>query len=131
MKKLGMVLAAACATALCFVLIGCNNGGNQDFAKNFVGNYELVGMVQNGTEANADDIARMKALGLEVKLEMKSDNTFTLDLFGEMRSGAWKAKSASECEITLDNQPVPCTLDGDKLTLAQNNNELTFQRAES
>ena len=127
MRKLGMILAAVCAAALCFALIGCNGSG-QDYAKNFVGEYELVGMVQDGVEANADDIAKMKALGLEVKLEIKDDETFALNLFGEVLDGTWKAKSASECEITLDNKPVPGTLDGDKFTLAQHDNELKFQR---
>ena len=122
-----MILAAACAAALCFVLFGCNSG-SQDYTKNFVGEYELVGMVQNGVEANADDIAKMKTLGFEVKLEMKDDKTFALDLFGEVMSGNWKAKSASECEVTMEGQPVLGTLDGDKLTLAQNDNVLTFQR---
>ncbi len=40
--------------ALCLVLAGCAGGG--DAAKNYVGDWKLVGMEENGEATSADDM---------------------------------------------------------------------------
>ena len=96
------VAMLASVFALCLVLAGC--GG--DPAKNYVGDWKLTGMEENGEATSADDIKLMEDMGLSVTMSVKEDKTFSMNVMGEEMSGTWDAKSASEATyVTLAEYP--------------------------
>ena len=112
--------------ALCLVLAGCAGGG--DAAKNYVGDWKLVGMEENGEATSADDIKLMEDMGLSVTMSVKEDKTFSMNVMGEEMSGTWEAKSASEATFTIEGQSVPATLANGVLTLEQDGTKMMFEK---
>ena len=100
------VAMLASVFALCLVLAGC--GG--DAAKNYVGDWKLTGMEENGEATSAEDLKLMEDMGLAITLSVKEDKSFSLNVMGEEMSGTWEAKSASEATFTVEGQSVPATL---------------------
>lgn len=118
------VAMLASVFALCLVLAGC--GG--DAAKNYVGDWKLTGMEENGEATSADDIKLMEDMGLSVTMSVKEDKTFSMNVMGEEMSGTWEAKSASEATFTVEGQSVPVTLANGVLTLEQDGTKMMFEK---
>ena len=113
MKKiLGIATAICCMFALCFSLAGCGVDKS-----GYIGNWSL----ESGTDAtlDADSIALMKTLGLQVILTLNDDETGSMDLFGDKLEVTWKASSATEGEATIDGKPVTLKLEEEKLTVTE------------
>ena len=113
MKKiLGIATAICCMFALCFSLAGCGVDKS-----GYVGNWSL----ESGTDAtlDADSIALMKTLGLQVILTLNDDETGSMDLFGDKLDVTWKATSATEGEATIDGKATTLKLEDDKLTVTE------------
>jgi hypothetical protein len=110
--------------ALCLVLAGC--GG--DAAKNYVGDWKLTGMEENGEATSAEDLKLMEDMGLTITLSVKEDKSFLLNVMGEEMSGTWEAKSASEATFTVEGQSVPATLANGVLTLEQDGTKMMFEK---
>jgi len=128
MKKIGYIIAAACIAALCFTLVGC--GGGQDNAKNFVGKYEMTSFTQNGQNMDSY-IQAAKQMGAVITMEMDKDGNFVIDMINDKMEGTWKANSATECALTYQNDTIKGTLNGDTLTISEDNNSMSFKKLES
>ena len=134
MRK-ALVAALACAFALCLVLAGCSGGGSgsssaADAKAAWVGTWDLVEMDDNGEVTSADDINKLKELGLDVYLALDEDGTAVLVLFGESVDGTWEAESASAAVITLKEQPVDLTLEDGALKMVQDGSTLSFVKGD-
>jgi hypothetical protein len=131
MKSMRKWVAALSAMfALCLVLSGCSLGGvlgGGDPAKNFIGDWKLVGMEDSEQVLSKDDLKSMEDLGLGVGLTFKEDKSFTLNMFGEETSGTWEVKSPTEALLTVEGQTASAKLDGSKLTLEQDDTKLIFE----
>ena len=125
MKKiLGIATAICCMFALCFSLAGCGVDKS-----GYVGNWSL----ESGTDAtlDADSIALMKSLGLQVILMLDDDETGSMDLFGEKLEVTWKATSATEGEATIDGKATKLKLEEEKLTVTEEDGKyLVFTKYE-
>ena len=125
MKKiLGIATAICCMFALCFSLAGCGVDKS-----GFTGNWSL----ESGTDAtlDADSIALMKTLGLQVILTLDEDETGSMDLFGDKLEVTWKATSKTEGEGTIDGKAVKLALEEEKLTVTEEDGKyLTFAKYE-
>jgi hypothetical protein len=126
------VAFVASVFALCLALAGCAGGvggsGGKDPSKNYVGDWKLVGMEEDGEAYSADDIRLMQNMGMTVTLSVKEDKSFSLNVFGEELPGTWEAKSDSAATFTVDGQSVPVTLADDVLTLEQDGTKMMFER---
>ena len=120
------VAMLASVFALCLVLAGCGGGG--DAAKNYVGDWKLTGMEENGEATSAEDLKLMEDMGLAITLSAKEDKSFSLNVMGEEMSGTWEAKSASEATFTVEGQSVPAKLDNGVLTLEQDGTKMMFEK---
>ena len=120
------VAMLASVFALCLVLAGC--GGGADAAKNYVGDWKLSGMEENGEVTSADDLKLMEDLGMAITLSVKEDKTFSLNVMGDETSGTWETKSASEATFTVDGQSVPATLADGVLTLESDGTKMQFEK---
>ena len=118
------VAMLASVFALCLVLAGC--GG--DPAKNYVGDWKLTGMEENGEATSAEDLKLMEDMCLTITLSVKEDKSFLLNVMGEEMSGTWEAKSASEATFTIEGQSVPATLANGVLTLEQDGTKMMFEK---
>ena len=140
MKKLGIIATICCAFALCFALMGCGGGdsasgdsaGDAEAAKAaFAGTWDLVGMVQDGTETSQSDLEMLSSLGLDVYLDLNDDGTAALVLFGESMAGSWEATSVTSGTLSLDgSDPVEMVIDGENLKMTENESSLTFAKGE-
>ncbi|MDD6694424.1 MAG: hypothetical protein PUE38_08760 [Olsenella sp.] len=126
------VAVVASVFALCLALAGCAGGsggtGGADPSKNYVGDWKLVGMEENGEATSADDIKLMESMGMTVALSVKEDKSFSLSVFGEELPGTWEAKSDSEATFTVDGQSIPATLANEVLTMEQDGTKMMFEK---
>ena len=82
-------------------LIGCGGGNSADNAANFTGTWELATLEEAGVPMDPNDIKMLKDMGLTVEMVFAADGKFTLDIFGDVTEGTWKAKNASTCTVTI------------------------------
>lgn len=129
-KRIAVVLAAACALAMCFALAGCGGGKSEDASKNFVGDWVLVGGEANGEEIDQESIDLLDSLGMQIYLSLEDDGTATLMLFGEEMDGTWKAKDANTVTITFEGDDGDFKLADNKLTLEVEGDKLIFEKGE-
>ena len=125
-KKLGIAAAICFAFALCFALVGC--GGVNKAA--YTGTWEL----ESGSDENldAESIALMKSLGLEVSMTLNEDGTGSLNLFGEMMNLTWEAKTNTEGIITFNETNAALKLSDGKLILEDSTGaSMTFAKADN
>lgn len=131
MKK-GIVALMACVFALSLALVGCGGGGGGADAKAaWVGTWDLYEMEENGSVTSSDDIEMLKALGLDVYLDLGQDGKASLVLFGEAMDGTWEAKSTTEATFTMEGQTVSMAIADSKLTMEQNGSKLVFKKGEA
>lgn len=95
-----------------------------------VGSWRLSGLVQDGTSTNAESIAKMQDMGLEVSLNLHEDGTATLVLFGAEMTGTWDAPSSNTVNLSLDGLEGICSVDTatGELTLTDGDDKLTFTK---
>lgn len=77
-------------------LTGCGGGGatnDKDAKEAFIGSWKLAGMVSDGEEAPAEDIAMLDAFGMGVGLNVNEDGTCALIMFGEPIDGTWRRRA--------------------------------------
>lgn len=128
MKKIGLATLIAGLLALSLLLVGCGGGASEADKEKFVGFWSLSGMVADGEETSADDIKMLEDLGMYCVLTLNSDGSAELDLFGDITSGTWEAKSADTASITIDGSSVDGKLSGDQLTLESADSSMTFTK---
>ena len=132
-RKLLVCALVACAMTLCLALTGCGGGGatnDKDAKEAFIGSWKLAGMVSDGEEATAEDIAMLDAFGMSVGLNVNEDGTCALVMFGEPLDGTWQAKSATEATFTIDGSPITATIADGKLQMTEGGYAMTFERGE-
>ena len=132
-RKLLVCALVACAMTLCLALTGCGGGGatnDKDAKEAFIGSWKLAGMVSDGEEATAEDIAMLDAFGMSVGLNVNEDGTCALIMFGEPLDGTWEAKSATEAKFTIDGSPITATIADGKLQMTDGGYAMTFERGE-
>ena len=96
--------------------------------KAFAGKYELVKMNQNGEITGAKDLKVLRAMGLNVTLNLKKNGKAVLTLFDEKMQGTWKASTTKRGKMKLQGQAVAMKKSGKKVTLAQKGSSLTFKK---
>lgn len=133
-RKLLVCALVACAMTLCLALTGYGGGGatnDKDAKEAFIGSWKLAGMVSDGEEATAEDIAMLDAFGMSVGLNVNEDGTCALVMFGEPLDGTWQAKSATEAKFTIDGSPITATIADGKLQMTDDGYAMTFERGEA
>jgi hypothetical protein len=109
MKHLGRIVLCLCICAACLALCACGNKASAKEAKAaFEGEWELYSIeVEEGSDQSgttADDVALLKELGLPVTLSLKDDDSFELDVFGEVTTGEWSASSTESATLKVEKQ---------------------------
>ena len=123
MKK--RVLTFLMAMAMIVSLTAC--GGNKGPA----GTYKLTTMKSDGLEMNVEELAALFEMDIQVTLQLKDDNSFTLDMGilseGENTSGTWKMDGDSLI-LSVDGEELPVTYDGKTIVMDMDGESLTFQK---
>lgn len=124
-KKFGIVATLCVVLALSFALVGC--GGESVDKSKYTGNWQLTS--SSSEDLDADSIALMKSLGLEVKLTLNEDGTGMLDMFGDERDLTWDATSNTDGKMTISGNETTMKLADNELTIADvDKASLTFTR---
>ena len=133
MRKTGILFSLCCAVALCLALVGCGGAesGNDTAKAAFTGTWDLTGITQDGEVTSSEDIAMLSSLGLEVYLTLNEDGTSQLVLFGEPMEGTWTAESETAGTVVLQGENTAMTIEGDTLTMTENDSSLTFKKGEA
>ena len=129
MKKRFLGILAILAV-FCIALVGCG-GSSEDYSSNFAGDWQLVSMESPDNDVTEQDLQDMKDIGMTVDLTFADDGTCTLVMFGEeYGTGTWKAKSATTCDVTMEDQHIDVTIDSStgRLSFAQDDEALIFER---
>ena len=144
MKKRIFAIAVACVLALSFALVGCGGGNSGSAggdsgattqqaqtnpADNFVGTWEVSGMVSDGQPYSADDLQAMKDMGMNIILTLNEDGSATIDMFGEILNGSWDCASETDGTLTFEGDSVSITVSDGTLTfIVDDNNSMSFTR---
>lgn len=138
MKRIGIVALLCCMFSLCFALAGCGGESSSSSASSndgvsakaaFAGTWDLTGLIRDGQETSQQDIEALTNLGYEVYLDLNEDGTSKLVLFDkDPITGTWDASSATAGIITMQGSTIDMIIEGDNLTVAQNNSSMTFKK---
>ena len=126
-RKIALTLAMVLAFSL--ALVGC--GQTADYTKNFSGDWKLESVTSDGETVTGDDLAMLEAMGMSFGLTLNEDGTVQLVVLGETSDGTWKAKSATEAEVTIEGSTVVATLADDKLSLDSSGDAMVFARGKA
>lgn len=88
-----------------------------------VGTYEISSLYLNGEEENSVDL--LKALGLTASIELRDDNTCTVNLFGEQNECTY---TDTALHMTESDTDTPYTYQNNEITITDNGNSMTFAR---
>ncbi len=131
MKKYAALVLVALAACMALTLGACG----QDHSKNFQGEWTATSVtVTDSSVEDAESTARMFKLvmdaGYSITLNLNENGKCEMSVAGsEPSTGTWKARSATECELTLDNSAsAKATLADNKLTIDDSGVALTFER---
>ncbi len=118
-----------CGFVLCFALASCKGEFNAEAKANFLGTWEAESIESEDPTiaTSAEDFAAMKALGITITLALADDDTYTLDLAGDLITGTWNASSETSCTLELEGAPTEAMLEESKLKLIQTDgSSMTF-----
>ena len=109
-RKLLVCALVACAMTLCLALTGCGGGAanDKDAKEAFIGSWKLAGMVSDGEEATAEDIAMLDVFGMSVGLDVNEDGTCALIMFGEPLDGHVGGEERYGGQVHHRRQPHHC-----------------------
>ena len=123
-KKRGLTFLMV--LAMMVGLVACGGSG-----KNPAGTYNLVTMESGGEEMNVTELADLFGTEIDVTLELKDDESFTLDMGflsdGESTSGTWKMDGDSLI-LTAEGDERPVTYDGETIVMDLEGESLTFEK---
>lgn len=123
MKK--RVLTFLMVLAMIVSLVGC--GGSKSPA----GTYKLTTLNSGGMEMSVKEMAALFEVDIEVTLELKDNNSFTLDMGilseGESASGTWKMDGDSLI-LSAEGDDLPVTYDGKTIIMDMEGEILTFEK---
>lgn len=122
------VLTFLVILAMIVGLAACGSGGG---GKNPAGTYNLIKMNSGGEEMNVAELAELFGMEIDITLELKDDNSFTLDLGfladGESTSGTWKMDGDSLI-LSAEGEDATTTYDGKTIVLDLGSDILTFEK---
>lgn len=127
LKKHALTLLMAMAMMVSLVACG---GGDGDTSA--AGTYNLTNMNAGGVSMDIAQIREQAGIEVNIVLELKEDGNFSLDMSAlgtnENISGTWKGDSTS-VTMTSEGQDVVATINGTTLTMEQDGQSLTFEKA--
>lgn len=123
-----IILTIATVMAFALALTGCSQ---PDYTKNFSGDWKLASVTSDGETASEEDMAMLEAFGMSVGLTLNEDGTLQFTMLGETSDGTWKAKSATEAEVTLEGSTVTAKLADDKLSMEADGEAMVFVRGKA
>lgn len=116
------ILIALLTLVLILGLSAC--GSDSKSEANFTGVWVLESMENEGEVINMEDFS---ALGLSGTMTLNEDLTLSIDLFGEVSEGKWKAKNATTMSMNADGQGSgEGVLKDGKLVMEEDDSKLVF-----
>ena len=117
-RMMTLVLAVFMFTAL----TACKSTPKVDPA---IGYWKLTSMIDEDGVENTEDVELLDGMGLSVTLKISEDGAAVLDMFGETTEMTY-----AEGKLTLGEEVITVTVDGDKLKMEEDGQALVFTRAE-
>ena len=128
MSKKGIVAALICMLAFSLALVGCGGDDPAKKKESFAGTWNLEEYVVDGQPASKDELEALKAIGLEIFVNLNEDGTASLVLFGEVIDGTWEAKSATEGTIVFSGKTDDMKIDNSKLKFEKDGASMVFSK---
>lgn len=123
-----MVLAMVVSLAACG---GGDGDGGSSGGNSPVGTYQMTSMNSDGMEMTAEDLTALFGTDVEITLEIKDDNSFTLDLGflveDESVSGTW-AMEGDSLKLSAEGDSISVTYDGKTIVMDVDGEILTFEK---
>ena len=109
------------ACLLVFSLVSCAGLKKSEI----VGTYELISFAAGSTSYTEEQLSTLKAAGKTATLEIREDNTATMDLFGMTNEMTYNASTGI---FVLKGQNVKATFKDGILTLKDNSGTMEFRK---
>lgn len=110
---------------LMFLCPGCTGDG-----EHFVGVWDLHEVESENTDASLspDEVEALHVLGMDTYLNLDADGSLTLVNFDKALRGNWNATGQRTAKATIDGQEASILIEGDQLSLTQQDVTLKFNR---
>ena len=95
--------------------------GTENIPTEIAGQYEITAMITKGEETPAEDLALLKSKGLDCTIDLHTDGTGVLVLFGEESDVTWDGNS-----ITASGKTLPYSYEDGQLVVTNGDSSLTF-----
>jgi len=126
-REILVIALAALALVACVLLAGCGVKGTPNNEANFIGDWAVVEIEEDGMKFTADDLA---LFGMELTLTLNEDGTGSMSMFGESQPFTWQANSATEISLAFDDSTnATFTLNGNVLSGEEDGASISFKRA--
>lgn len=118
-----------CASVVlaCLLMVGCGRK-TEEYRAAFVGTWEIVELTNDGALTTLEDMAAIKANGLDVYVDLREDGTSELDTFGSKVAGTWEVTGKDRAKMSMREQSIDMKLDNDMLELVQDAQSITFKK---
>ena len=118
MKK---VIGVVVACLVVFTLVSCSGLKKEEI----VGTYDLISIAAGGVNYDEAQLDSLRILGQEATLEIRDDNTATMNLFGSKNEMTYNASTGI---FVLKGQNVKATFENGVLTLKDNSGTMSFRK---
>ena len=95
--------------------------------KKIVGTYELTKAEGSGISITEQQLQAAKLLGMTATLEVRSDGTATLDVFGEKTELTY---NLDKMVFTNDGDDAKFTFDGKTIVISEDDTRMEFKKVE-
>ena len=127
MKMKKQIMVFLMALLMIAGLAGC--GGSK--SKSAAGTYKMTKMGSGDMEMSAEEMSELFEMEVEMVLELKDDNSFTLDLGflgdGETANGTWKMDGDSLI-LSAEGDEISVTYDGKTIVMDVEGESITFEK---
>lgn len=123
MKKIGRMLSVLMIVLCVIVLSACGTSGGSNAA----GTYEMTAASAEGDGSAAEQFELMKENGMSATLDLKTDGTGILNMFGTVINVTWDKGAKT---IRIYDQDMEYTCESDVFTFTWENTKLEFTKTE-
>ena len=116
-KVIGVVVACL----VVFTLVSCSGLKKEEI----VGTYDLISIAAGGVNYDEAQLDSLRILGQEATLEIRDDNTATMNLVGSKNEMTYNASTGI---FVLKGQNVKATFENGVLTLKDNSGTMSFRK---
>lgn len=119
------------ALVLSIALVGCGSAVDvEKLTGELVGTWEFESGTFGGRTFGEEERDQLRALGVNVTIDLDSNGDMLLDAGGDQTKGTWKIKDETTIELDDGSDSVDVAYEDDRLTLTDGDEHMTFVKVD-